>query len=1136
MSTYRFALNLSLFVSLIFFTYSTAFSNSYKFDDNDDLTLTLYLPYDETNTHLTTTWETFINDNAELWYDSLEGQSRIKKVTIYNNQPEGLNKADIKILDDSAGDNTFDNWSGWSDGTTVTLSKWYRNNPTRNGAILAHEFGHLIFDLGDEYVGEIDNAPLITLNATQLNDFSNYRSYGWSEHFLMDPDPNHPAINAIDPMITDIMFCVDDHGDTTVMDGNGSEHCTPDSHLGERTVKIKFEEYDYTTLGFIPRTRAADSALTEYTYRTIQEEKHGESAWSTIEDHSSTNFTAPQTVSPNALPSNLLPEIVVIDGFGYAVCLDRSGSMSGTRMDMAKSAAKILINLARGATSSKRGSNLSVTSFSSSARIDAAVREIVDNATRTELKNAVDNLSATGSTAIGEGLRTSYDSLKQMTSEQFKGKAIVLLSDGAQNSGINPLSVLPDLITNDVTVYTIALGTGADKALMEQIARETGGLSFYLPDANNLSLYFLTLFEHVSGLGKIFEKTGIINEGEEMVEELIVNQGSQSVKFSMISDNATTELRLRKPDGTLIHSGSNLPNVAFRSEAGFNMYEVATPLAGTWKAIAYNTPSAGLWEKDEDPDLPIPDLSQSTSEIHISDVGTVNDLKVFIDVNHTYIGDLTIDLVSPTGTTVRLHDQTGSYTDDIIGTYGHDLVAAGDLSAFNGEGLTGTWSLVIYDHWDLDQGTLNYWSIYNTGTSQEAAQVNLRASDQNSTINLSAQLASNDVAFPEAMHLTASVDANGPVSGAKVQATVYSPSGASWTIDLLDSGDPLDGDTRIGDGEYSALFNNYAGNGTYEFEITVNSENGFITREGVPPSSAPVFTRTTSIQGSVSSAPEVRAQIAVKKLQYKLNENKDNKDTFNFQGSFNLDYNVTGSFPGDVTIWMDDWFVTIPQDEWKQKGRFPRFKAKFGGLTVQLDFWKGGSSKCYFNIKGNKQDFSGLLPNYPNIPVGLELGDYFAEFIRVQVDKRGKSYKMGAAPPTPLMFINSINLTVNNRQLDKAKLLLSAKVLGVSSFNPDSDSINLEIGPFQYSIPAGTWRPKNNNSYKLKDKLADGSKVDIKFDAEKGQLNVKVDKASVMFNNPVVLNFQIEGDTEFSWGHLLYLNEKYTSKKTLFRY
>ncbi len=90
---------------------------------------------------------------------------------------------------------------------------------------------------------------------------------------------------------------------------------------------------------------------------------------------------------------------------------------------------------------------------------------------------------------------------------------------------------------------------------------------------------------------------------------------------------------------------------------------------------------------------------------------TVTSVEVFVDIVHTYQGDLTVDLTSPAGTTVRLHNRTGSGTDNIYGWYPDTLTPAGDLGLFAGQVLDGNWTLTVADLAGGDVGTLSEWCL-----------------------------------------------------------------------------------------------------------------------------------------------------------------------------------------------------------------------------------------------------------------------------------------------------------------------------------------------------------------------------------------------------------------------------------------
>jgi len=116
---------------------------------------------------------------------------------------------------------------------------------------------------------------------------------------------------------------------------------------------------------------------------------------------------------------------------------------------------------------------------------------------------------------------------------------------------------------------------------------------------------------------------------------------------------------------------------------------------------------------------PITDYATLVSEVEVASGVTVDQVLVEVDISHTYVGDLRITLTSPSGTPVILHNRTGSGTDDIVGTYGDDLVPAESLSILAGEPADGLWQLEIRDMAGGDVGTLNNWTLQIAGRPVE---------------------------------------------------------------------------------------------------------------------------------------------------------------------------------------------------------------------------------------------------------------------------------------------------------------------------------------------------------------------------------------------------------------------------------
>jgi subtilisin-like proprotein convertase family protein len=111
------------------------------------------------------------------------------------------------------------------------------------------------------------------------------------------------------------------------------------------------------------------------------------------------------------------------------------------------------------------------------------------------------------------------------------------------------------------------------------------------------------------------------------------------------------------------------------------------------------------------PDLEIPDADTTgvSSAIAIAPEGVLEEVRVHVEIAHTYIGDLYVELVAPSGQSAMLHNQTGRFADDLRVTYDHSLAPA--LDALVGASIQGDWTLRVRDLQQWDKGRLESWSI-----------------------------------------------------------------------------------------------------------------------------------------------------------------------------------------------------------------------------------------------------------------------------------------------------------------------------------------------------------------------------------------------------------------------------------------
>jgi subtilisin-like proprotein convertase family protein len=123
-----------------------------------------------------------------------------------------------------------------------------------------------------------------------------------------------------------------------------------------------------------------------------------------------------------------------------------------------------------------------------------------------------------------------------------------------------------------------------------------------------------------------------------------------------------------------------------------------------------------------------------SSTITIADSGTITDLNVALNISHPYVGDVSVTLQSPAGTTITLIDRPGRPAFSPCGYNSANIIVTLDdeagggpvenanppngsytpqeaLSAFDGEDMQGTWTLTVSDAVTNYVGTLNSWSL-----------------------------------------------------------------------------------------------------------------------------------------------------------------------------------------------------------------------------------------------------------------------------------------------------------------------------------------------------------------------------------------------------------------------------------------
>ena len=159
------------------------------------------------------------------------------------------------------------------------------------------------------------------------------------------------------------------------------------------------------------------------------------------------------------------------------LAIDRSGSMTGLKLELAKEAAR--------ATTEILGSSdlIGVVAFDSAARVLVRLQRA---ANRLRILGDIARLTSGGGTSIKPALAEAYS---QLGPASARVKHVILLSDG-QSSYAGIPQLVDEMAQARITVSAVGVGGGADRTLLQMIAERGGGRFYHTDDPRSIPKIF----------------------------------------------------------------------------------------------------------------------------------------------------------------------------------------------------------------------------------------------------------------------------------------------------------------------------------------------------------------------------------------------------------------------------------------------------------------------------------------------------------------------------------------------------------------------------------------------------------------------------------------------------------------------
>ncbi|WP_254508221.1 FixH family protein [Anatilimnocola floriformis] len=164
-------------------------------------------------------------------------------------------------------------------------------------------------------------------------------------------------------------------------------------------------------------------------------------------------------------------------GLGMVLVIDKSGSMSGDKMEMAKSAARSAVEL----LGSK--DQIGVVAFDGDT---FTISEMQSASNKGRISDDISRIEASGGTTMYPAMERAHEMLQQTTARL---KHVIILTDGVSSPG-DFAGLAAEMNQMKITVSTVGVGADSATDVLEEVAKAGSGRYYFTDDPANIPQIF----------------------------------------------------------------------------------------------------------------------------------------------------------------------------------------------------------------------------------------------------------------------------------------------------------------------------------------------------------------------------------------------------------------------------------------------------------------------------------------------------------------------------------------------------------------------------------------------------------------------------------------------------------------------